>query len=125
MQLTGQFQIEQWDEATKTTYDTGSKLNQAEIKQKYSGDIEGSSQVHYHLYYDSDVSSIFNGFEHLECEINGQKCTLVFQHKGQFKEGVASSHFDIIQAEGMTELKGKSGYFEAAMGGQAIYRIND
>lgn len=124
MQLTGQFQIEQWNETTEANYDNGSKLNHAKIQQKYTGSIEGTSQVNYHLHYDTDASSEFNGFEHLACNINGQKCNLVFQHKGQFKNGVASSNFEIIQAEGIPELKGKSGHFEAAMGDQASYRID-
>lgn len=125
MQLTGQFQIEQWNETTDTSFEDGSKLNQAKIKQKYSGDIEGTSQVHYNLHYDSDVSSIFNGFEYIDCQINGNNCHLVLKHNGQFKDGVASSHFEVIKADGMHELVGKAGYFEAAMGGQASYKLDD
>lgn len=125
MQLTGQFKVEQWNETTDTSFDDGSKLNQAKIQQKYTGDIEGSSQVFYHLHYDNDVSSIFNGFEYIDCLIEGQSCQLVLKHKGQFKDGVASSHFEIIKAGGIADLVGKTGYFEAAMGGQASYRIGD
>lgn len=125
MQLTGQFQIEQWNETTDTAFDDGSKLNQAKIEQKYSGDIEGSSQVHYHLHYDNHSSSVFNGFEYITCKINNKSCQLTLKHNGQFKQGVASSQFEIIKANGMTELVGKKGYFEAAMGGQASYQLGD
>lgn len=125
MQLTGHFKIEQWNESTEIQFDDGKKLNTANIKQSYSGDIEGTSQVHYHLHYDSAASSTFNGFEYLECQINERACLLIFKHNGQFKDGVASSHFEIIQAEALPELIGKKGYFEAAMGGEASYTIKD
>lgn len=123
MQLTGQFQVEQWNETTDTEFANGSKLNHAKIQQKYSGDIEGTSQVHYHLHYSSEMSSVFNGFEYLTCQINGQSCNLVFKHNGQFKDGVASSNFEVIEADNAPELLGKTGSFEAAMGGQASYQI--
>jgi len=125
MQLTGHFKIEQWNESTETDFKNGSKLNIASIKQSYSGDIEGTSTVHYHLYYKTEASAIFNGFEYLECNISGQACQLVLKHNGQFNNGVASSNFEVLEASEQIELVGKTGSFEAPMGGQASYQIND
>lgn len=128
MQLSGQFKVIQWQESTKAEFDNGSKLNTADIEQSYTGDIVGSSKVSYQLHYDTESSSTFNGFEQLECEIQGAqtkraKVHLVLIHRGVFKNGIASSQFEILEARGMDELVGKTGSFEAAMGQDAHYQI--
>lgn len=128
MQLSGQFKVIQWQESTKAEFDNGSKLNTADIEQSYTGDIVGSSKVSYQLHYDTESSSTFNGFEQLECEIQGAdiqqaKVHLVLIHRGVFKNGIASSQFEILEAKGMDDLVGKTGSFEAAMGQDAHYQI--
>ena len=133
MQLSGQFKVIQWQESTKAEFDNGSKLNTADIEQSYTGDIVGSSKVSYQLHYDTQSSSTFNGFEQLECEVQGveiqgtqtkgAKVHLVLIHRGVFKNGIASSQFEILEARGMDELVGKTGSFEAAMGQDAHYQI--
>ena len=125
MQLSGTFLVEQWNETTETTFSDGRKLNQANIKQKYTGDINGTSTVHYHMYYVDETNSEFNGFEYLTCTIKEQECHLVFKHNGKFVGGVASSNFEIIQADGISQLEGKLGSFKAVVGETAEYKINN
>jgi len=51
MQLTGIFQITDWQESTQKQFDNGTKLNTCNVSQTYSGDIVGSSKTIYQLKY--------------------------------------------------------------------------
>ena len=62
MQLKGTFQITNWQETVIHSFDSGAKLSKALVSQSYSGDINGSSEVHYQLSYESvkPYQSIFS-----------------------------------------------------------------
>jgi len=121
MQLTGIFQITDWQESTQKKFDNGKKLNIANINQTYSGDIVGSSKTIYQLDYQVSGDAYFNGFEYITCEINNLECELVLKHDGEFKNGIASSNFKIISSETNLDLEGKTGYFKSTTDGQAEY----
>ncbi len=124
MQLSGTFQIVDWQESTQQSFDDDSKLNQAKVKQSYSGDFQGNSEVNYLMHYNKDGSAEFNGFEYFSGTIKGQPCTLVLKHNGRFENGVASSQFVISDAQGFDDLAGKTGQFKSTEGGQAQYQID-
>lgn len=123
MQLTGIFQIEDWTEEAVETKPDGIKLNTAKVKQSYSGDINGTSTVHYQLLYLPNGQAKFNGYEILEGQIDGQDSTLVLQHKGQFENGIASSQFEIVSSSPIKSLEGKFGEFKSKENKQAQYFI--
>ena len=126
IQLQGVFQITAWDEIPYTENDDGSKLTNAKIKQSYSGDIEGSSELQYLMSYSSTGSAHFVGIETLVCSIDGKSGSIVLQHIGKFEAGVASSKFTILADSGKNELMGMvgSGSFTSGENGQAAYLVN-
>ena len=124
-QLTGTFQITNWQETPYTESDNGAKQSLAIISQQYSGDVQGTSELRYLMSYQPDGTAQFVGFETFSGTINGQTGTLVLQHQGQFVAGVASSTFGIIEGSGTGELamiKGE-GSFTTAEHGQAQYTL--
>lgn len=124
MQLTGTFQITGWDETTEQTFDNGAKLNIASVKQAYTGAIQGNSEIKYIMYYHPSGNADFAGFEYIKAQINGQETGLTLKHDGKFENGVASSHFLIVQSSNDESLIGKTGEFTSGEAGKADYKID-
>lgn len=123
MNMHGTFQINDWQETTQRTLSDETKLNRAKVTQSYSGNIEGTSEVQYDMFYGLDGNAHFTGFEFISGHIQGQACQLTLKHNGRFENGVASSEFTIIACSNLTELLGKSGHFVATQNGQAEYTL--
>ncbi len=124
MQMQGTFLIQDWQESIQKQFDDGSKLSRAEIKQNYSGQIDGHSEVYYLMNYNTDGDAFFCGFECISGTINDKECKLELKHDGQFKNGVASSKFVVVNATPLKSLIGKTGHFESTESGQADYSIS-
>lgn len=123
MQLKGTFQITNWQETVIHSFDSGAKLSKALVSQSYSGDINGSSEVHYQLSYESSGEVNFNGFEFITGSLGDTLCQLTLQHSGTFERGVAKSQFVIISSSTHAELLGLKGVFSSGEAGQASYVI--
>ncbi|MBU0914548.1 MAG: DUF3224 domain-containing protein [Gammaproteobacteria bacterium] len=123
MQLKGIFQITNWQESVTQSFDHGAKLSKALVSQSYSGDITGSSELHYQLSYESSGDARFNGFEFITGSLGDTPCQLTLKHDGTFEKGVAKSQFVIISSITHAELLGLSGSFVSGEAGQASYLI--
>mgnify|MGYP006187687277 CR=1 FL=1 len=123
MQLSGVFQITNWQETVLHSFDSGTKLSKALVSQNYSGDLTGGSEVHYQLSYESTGNACFNGFEFITGSLGDTPCQLTLKHDGTFEKGVAKSQFVIISSATHTELLGLSGSFISGEAGQASYVI--
>ena len=123
MPLTGTFQITQWTETVEQELANGTKFSNAIVEQNYEGDLTGTSQVKYQLYYSQDGNAVFNGFETITLASQEQQQTLVLKHDGQFNNGVATSKFTIVASSADKSLIGQSGSFESIEGGKARYAI--
>lgn len=123
MQLKGIFQITNWQESVTQSFDHGAKLSKALVSQSYSGEITGSSEVHYQLNYESNGDACFNGFEFISGTIGDTPCTLTLKHHGSFEKGVAKSQFVIVSSLTHAELLGVTGGFTSGEAGQANYII--
>lgn len=124
MKIEGTFSIQDWQESIQKQFDDGSKLSSAEIKQNYSGQIDGHSEVYYLMDYNTNGDACFCGIEYLYGTINDKECRLKLKHDGQFKNGVASSKFVVVNATPIKSLIGKTGHFESTESGQAGYFIS-
>ncbi|MBE0364575.1 hypothetical protein PULV_a2295 [Pseudoalteromonas ulvae UL12] len=122
-QLTGTFQVTNWQETPYSESDNGAKQSLAVISQHYSGDIEGTSELRYLMSYQPDGTAQFVGFETFTGSIVGQAGSVVFQHQGQFIAGVASSNFTVVAGSGCDALAQLAGLgsFTSKEQGQAQY----
>ncbi|WP_075186340.1 DUF3224 domain-containing protein [Teredinibacter haidensis] len=123
MELTGEFQITNWDEKVIHEYENGTKQSYVIVTQAYSGDICGLSEVHYLMYYQSEKNAVFVGHERIV--LDSGKGTLVLQHEGVFENGIAKSEFTLANSEGEVTEHGvpATGAFESTAGGKAQYSI--
>ena len=120
--LTGHFQIKDWQETTQSEGKTG-KRSLANVKLEYTGHITGSSELQYLLSYQADGSADFVGFESVEASVDGISRSLVLRHLGRCVAGVASSQFEVIQSSIEDKLIGAKGSFTSGENGQAQYTI--
>lgn len=123
LKITAQVQVQQWDEHE---YMEGTKIHkqsQADIKQRYSGDIEGSSELRYLMSYPNETRAKFVGFEHVSGEWGGKPFSLVLEHHGEFTGGVASSRFDVLAAGGAFADYQGQGSFKAGKGGSFSFEL--
>lgn len=120
------FQITGWDETPYIENEDGSKKSHAIITQNYSGAIEGSSELHYLMSYQSASLALFVGFELVTGKVNGKSGSFTVQHNGKFENGVASSSFVIVSNSGTGELVNiaGSGSFKSGELGQANYELH-
>ena len=123
MQIKGSFQITDWQESTEQTFKDGSKRTKASVTQTYSGEMNGTSQVNYQMYYDKQGNAEFNGFEYIELEQNGGSSMLVLKHNGKFEGGLASSNFVVISSSTDECPVHSKGRFVSTQGGNADYQI--
>ncbi len=125
MPISGSFKILDWKESVEHTLEGAGKVANVIVRQQYSGDLEGSSEIDYRLFYTPNGDAEFNGFERITGMLNGQQCSMVLKHDGQFTAGKASSEFHIVDAQPLTEWVGRKGQFQSTEGGNANYRIYD
>jgi len=120
--LTGDFQIKDWQETTQSEYKQG-KRSLANVKLEYTGDIVGTSELQYLLSYQADGSAQFVGFENIQASVNDTSGYLTLRHVGQFVDGVASSQFEVTQSSINDKLIGLKGEFSSGENGLAGYTI--
>jgi hypothetical protein len=133
MKLKGVFEINDWKETIDLERLAIGKVSSATIEQTYQGDLIGTSHVYYQMYYSPNGDAKFTGFEIFEGQLSNaineklglteSQINLVLKHDGQFKNGVASAKFKVIQSEQNESLQGLRGMFESTSGGNANFEI--
>jgi hypothetical protein len=105
--LKASFEVTSWDE---TPFDDGvgvSKLTEALVSKKYSGDVEGTSTTKWLMAYAPDKTATYVGIERIQGDVGGRHGTLVVQHDGRFEDGVATADLRVVL--GTDQLKGVTG----------------
>lgn len=123
MELTGTFQIIDWQENIEQQLHDGAKLSTALVQQTYSGDLIGSSTVRYQLYYHKNGDALFHGFETISYQHQHDTAQLTLKHDGKFEQGVAAGTFTVLDSSHDGRLTGRSGSFTSLEGGRARYQI--
>jgi hypothetical protein len=101
------FEVTGWDE---TPFDDGvgvSRLTEALVSKKYSGDVEGTSTTKWLMAYAPDKTATYVGIERIQGTVDGRHGTLVVLHDGTFEDGVAKADLRVVS--GTDELKGATG----------------
>ena len=118
--------IEGWDENTITEIDSGGKLTQANVKQSFSGDLEGEGSVQWLMCYRADDTAEFVGMQRVVGRIGGRSGSFVMlQTEGTFDGKLAKGKLTIVPGSGTNELAGLSGEgeFNAPMGGEPTAQL--
>ena len=105
--IEARFEISNWDE---TPFDEGvgvSKLTEALVDKKYSGDIDGTSTTKWLMAYAPDKTATYVGIERIKGTVGGKRGSLVLLHDGTFADGAATATLRVVS--GTDELSGATG----------------
>jgi hypothetical protein len=111
------FKIDSWDEEP---HGDGGGVARAQVRQTFSGDIEGTGETAWLMCYRADKTADFVGYLRLDGRIGGRSGALVLQSTGAFDGKEASGPLEIVVGSGTGELAGivGRGSFTAPMGGE-------
>ena len=119
----GTFENKSWDEDTIETIGDG-KVSRASVKQSFTGDITGDSNVDWHMYYAPDGTASFVGLQRIDARVGDRTGTIVVQSTGVYDGKEARGDWVIVGATGdLAELSG-TGEFSAPMGSTGEYRLD-
>ncbi len=105
--IEARFEIANWDE---TPFDDGvgvSKLTEALVGKKYSGDVAGTSTTKWLMAYAPDKTATYVGIERIQGTVGGKRGSLVLLHDGTFADGAATATLRVVS--GTDELAGATG----------------
>jgi hypothetical protein len=121
----GIFEISAWDEKTVVELGPGSKLSDARVTQKFSGDLNGDGSVTWLMCYASEKYARFVGMQRVVGAIGDRTGSFVMETVGEFDGTLAKGDWSIVPGSGTGALAGIAGEgsFEAPHGPKATYSI--
>jgi hypothetical protein len=105
--IEAQFEIASWDETPFDDSDETSKLTEAIVSRKYTGDIKGTSTTKWLMAYTPDKTALYVGVERIKGTVGGRNGSIVLIHDGAYQNGVATA--DLRIASGTDELASAAG----------------
>lgn len=117
------FKITGWNEQTISELEEGGKLKRAHVTKSYTGDLQGEGVVEYLMAYKANGSTSFVGYETVSCVVDEKSGSFIFEHRGQFKDGVVDSTWSIVEGSGAGALSGILGTVDFSAGHQEEYAI--
>ncbi len=105
--IEARFEIANWDESP---FDDGvgvSKLTEALVTKKYSGEVDGTSTTKWLMAYASDKTATYVGIERIKGTVGGKRGSLVLLHDGVFADGAATATLRVVS--GTDELSDAAG----------------
>jgi Protein of unknown function (DUF3224) len=122
----GSFEIVGWDEDTYAELGGGRKLTQAEVRQKFTGDLEGEGSVRWQMAYRPDGTADWIGMQQVTGTLAGRNGIFLLQSVGTFDGSKAAGDWRVLAGSGTDGLEGISGRgtMEAPMGSQAFYSFD-
>jgi hypothetical protein len=121
------FKIDGWDETSYAEIDGGGKLTQADVKQVFSGDLQGEGTVQWLMCYRPDETADFVGMQHISGQLGGRSGSFVLlQTDGSFDGGEARGSLAVVPGSGTGELQGLrgTGEFSAPRGGETSLTLD-
>lgn len=117
----GTFEIESWDEKPYAEPGEGVKLTRAEVKERFSGDLEGAGSSQSLMCYRADGTATYVGLQLIEGSVGGRAGSFVLQVDGGYDGTNAKATWTVVTGSATGELTGLegSGGFSAPPGSTA------
>jgi hypothetical protein len=110
------FEVKSWNEEPYNDLGGGMKLTRAKVTKSFRGDVEGEGAVEYLMFYRSDGTADFIGFERVIGRLGDRKGGFVLQHSGTYEGGVAKTAWLVVSGSGTDGLQGLRGKGGSAIG---------
>ena len=105
--IEARFEIASWDETPFDDDGQVSKLTEALVSKKYSGDVDGTSMTKWLMAYAPDKTATYVGIERIKGTVGGKRGSLVLLHDGAFQDGAATATLRVVS--GTEELAQAAG----------------
>jgi hypothetical protein len=112
-QATGTFTVASWDESTYQELGDGAKLTKATVTFGMEGDITGKGTWDALMCYRPDGTAVFTGLQRIEGQLGGVDGSFVVRADGEYADGEARSHWQVITGTGTGGLAGLTGSGES------------
>lgn len=111
---TGSFTVKSWDENTYSELGESSKLTKATITFALEGDLKAEATWDAVMYYRPDGTAVFTGFQQMTGTLEGRDGSFVVRADGDYADGEARTHWQVVDGSGTGALAGLTGSGESA-----------
>lgn len=112
-QAAGTSTVASWNEDTYAELGDNAKLTKASVMFSLQGDLSGEAAWDAVMYYRPDGTAAFTGIQRVSGQLGGVDGSFVVQADGEFADGTASSHWEVIEGSGTGGLAGLTGRGDA------------
>ncbi len=122
---TGQIEVTTY---VPVTYDEPSgapKLNELQVTERFTGDVEGEGTVRFLQAQRADGSASYCGIERVVGRLEGRRGTFLLQDEGTVEGSHVSGSWFVVPGSGTDELQGLrgDGCFQAELGQHASWML--
>ena len=111
--IEARFEIASWDETPFDDDGQVSKLTEALVSKKYSGDVDGTSMTKWLMAYAPDKTATYVGIERIKGTVGGKRGSLVLLHDGAFADGAATATLRVVSGTDELAQAAGTGTFRA------------
>ncbi len=105
----GIYRVTGWDEHPYEEQPGQTKLTRTNIKNTFTGAVEGDGAAEMLMAYTTESSAVFVGFQRITGAIDGRKGAFVLRVSGAWEAGVAEAKWSVVPGSGTGELAGLTG----------------
>jgi hypothetical protein len=106
---TGTFSVKAWDESTYQELGDTAKLTKATVAFALEGDLTADATWDAVMCYRPDGTAVYTGMQQMKGQLAGREGSFVLQADGEFADGEARSHWEIVAGSGTGGLAGLTG----------------
>lgn len=85
------------------------KSTMADIKCVFEGDLVAEAQTNFLMQYPDETNAHYSGYLLVDGALGGKKGTFMIYEVGGWKDGIATSRWEIVEGSGTAVLKGIRG----------------
>ena len=117
------FRLLKWTESSVFERPDGIKVTRVDAEFQYEGDLEGSTNLGYLMYYQADGTGTYSGWEQFSGTFRGKTATGVLSHQGTFDAKAVRCRVTCVPGTGTGALESVVLEFEAELLGHGPYPI--
>jgi len=121
--IEGQFENKGWNENTVSEFD-GAKITHANVKQAFTGGLDGDADIEWQMYYNPDGTASFVGLAKISGAVDERRGTIVLQSIGVFDGKEARGDLAVVGATGDLQGLRGTGAFAAPLGPSGTYTLD-
>ncbi len=122
----GRIEVQSYRPTTYEQPNEGPKLNQIEVSEIFSGDVQGAGTVRFLQAEQGDGSASYCGIERVVGTLEGRKGTFLLEDQGTLEGSRVKGTWFVIPGSGTGDLRGLrgDGGFEAELGQHASWTLS-